>query len=73
MLNGQLKSGNNVQISTENQFVTNYGIYQRPTDTGTLIDYLKSFNRRYGKHSKEIVAVLVMDRIRTTSICLLMI
>ncbi len=56
MLNGQLKPGYNIQISTENQFITNYGIYQRPTDTGTLIDYLKSFNRRYGRQSKEIVA-----------------
>ena len=56
MLNGQLKPGYNVQISTENQFVTNYGIYQRPTDTGTLIDYLKSFKERYGITSPEIVA-----------------
>ena len=56
MLNGQLKPGYNVQISTENQFITNYGIYQRPTDTGTLIDYLKSFKERYGITSKEIVA-----------------
>ncbi len=45
-----------MQISTENQFITNYGIYQRPTDTGTLIDYLESFNHRYGRKSKEIVA-----------------
>lgn len=56
MLNGQLKPGYNVQISTENQFITNYGIYQRPTDTGTLIDYLKSFKQRYGIKSKDIVA-----------------
>ena len=56
MLNGQLKPGYNVQISTENQFITNYGIYQRPTDTGTLIDYLKSFYQRYGITSTEIVA-----------------
>ena len=56
MLNGQLKPGYNVQISTENQFITNYGIYQRPTDTGTLIDYLNSFTERYGVTSTEIVA-----------------
>ena len=56
MLNGQLKPGYNVQISTENQFITNYGIYQRPTDTGTLIDYLKSFKERYRITSTEIVA-----------------
>lgn len=56
MLNGQLKPGYNVQISTENQFITNFGIYQRPADTGTMIDYLNSFKMRYGIQSEEIVA-----------------
>ena len=56
MLNGQLKPGYNVQISTENQFITNFGIYQRPTDTLTMISYLESFKARYGMQSDEIVA-----------------
>ena len=56
MLNGQLKPGYNVQISTENQFITNFGIYQRPTDTLTMISYLESFRTRYGMQSEEIVA-----------------
>ena len=56
MLNGQLKAGYNVQISTENQFITNYGIYQRPADTLTLIPYLETFKSRYGKQSSIIVA-----------------
>lgn len=56
MLNGQLKPGYNVQISTENQFITNFGIYQRPTDTLTMIGYLESFKTRYGMQSEEIVA-----------------
>jgi transposase len=56
MLNGQLKPGYNVQISTENQFITNFGIYQRPTDTLTMISYLESFKARYGMQSEEIVA-----------------
>ena len=56
MLNGQLKPGYNVQISTENQFITNFGIYQRPTDTLTMISYLESFKVRYGMQSEEIVA-----------------
>lgn len=56
MLNGQLKPGYNVQISTENQFITNYDIFQRPTDTLTLIPYLQSFMSRYGRSSSEIVA-----------------
>lgn len=57
MNNGQTKPGYNVQISTENQFITNYGIYWRPTDTATLIPYLDSFAKRYGRQSTEIVAV----------------
>ena len=56
MGNGQLKPGYNVQISTENQYITNYGIYQKPGDTTTLIDYLESFNRKYHRQSNEIVA-----------------
>ena len=56
MLNGQLKPGYNVQISTENQFITNFGIYQRPADTLTMISYLESFRLRYGIQSDEIVA-----------------
>lgn len=56
MLNGQLKPGYNIQISTENQFITNFGIYQRPTDTLTMISYLESFKTRYGLQSQEIVA-----------------
>lgn len=56
MLNGQLKPGYNVQMSTENQFITNFGIYQRPADTLTMISYLESFRSRYGVQSSEIVA-----------------
>lgn len=56
MKNGQLKAGYNVQISTENQFITSYGIYQNPTDTRTLINYLEKFKDQYGKQSTEIVA-----------------
>ena len=56
MGNGQLKPGYNVQISTENQYITNYGIYQKPGDTTTLIDYLASFERKYHRQSKEVVA-----------------
>lgn len=56
MMNGQTKPGYNVQLSTENQFVTNYGIYQRPTDQGTLIAHLGSFARKYGRQSGTVVA-----------------
>ncbi|GET30200.1 IS1182 family transposase [Prolixibacter sp. SD074] len=56
MKNGQLKPAYNVQISTENQFITHYGIYQNPGDTRTFIDYLTGFRSRYNKQSKEVVA-----------------
>ena len=56
MRNGQTKPGYNVQIATENQYITNYGIYWRPTDWGTMIPFLESFRERYGRHSEEIVA-----------------
>ncbi|MHB9057188.1 MAG: IS1182 family transposase [Paludibacteraceae bacterium] len=56
MGNGQLKPAYNVQISTENQFITNFGIYQNPGDTSTMIDYLDSFEQKYDRQSKEISA-----------------
>lgn len=40
MGNGQLKPGYNLQIGTENQFVTNYALYPNPTDTLTLPSFL---------------------------------
>lgn len=39
MKNGQLKPAYNIQIATENQFITNLGIYRRAGDTGTLISF----------------------------------
>jgi transposase len=41
MRNGQLKAAYNVQIGTENQFILNYDIHQKPTDTTTLIPHLE--------------------------------
>ena len=56
MNNGQTKPGYNIQIATENQFITNYSIFWRPTDQGTLIPFLESFRDRYGRQSDEICA-----------------
>lgn len=41
MLNGQLKPAYNVQLATSNQFITGFGLFQRPSDTRTLIPFLK--------------------------------
>lgn len=56
MGNGQLKPAYNIQISTENQFITNFGSYQNPGDTSTLIPYLDSFKEKYDRQSSEVVA-----------------
>ena len=56
MNNGQTKPGYNIQISTENQYITNYGIFWRPTDQATLIPYLESFETRFGQQSDKVVA-----------------
>ncbi len=56
MGNGQLKPAYNVQIATENQFITNFGIYRRPGDTATLIPFLEDFKSKYGFISDKIVA-----------------
>ncbi len=40
MLNGQLKPAYNVQISTNNQFIADYSIHQKTTDTNTLIMHM---------------------------------
>ena len=56
MNNGQTKPGYNLQISTENQFIINYGLYDNRTDTLTMIPFLNSFYERYGHFSKEISA-----------------
>lgn len=44
MRNGQLKPGYNLQIATQHQFTLYYDLYQRPTDTRTLVPFLKTFD-----------------------------
>ena len=56
MKNGQLKPAYNVQIATEEQFITNLGIYQRAGDTATLPSFLADFENTYNKQSKVVVA-----------------
>ena len=49
MLNGQLKPGYNVQISTSNQFIVNYTIHPNPTDTTTLPAHIAQHEASFGK------------------------
>ena len=48
MNNGQTKPGYNLQISAENQFITDFALFPNPTDTLTLIPFFSSFLDRYG-------------------------
>lgn len=56
MNNGQTKPGYNLQIATENQFITDFALFPNPTDTLTLIPLLDSFYNRYDRLSKTAVA-----------------
>ena len=48
MNNGQTKPGYNLQLSAENQFITDFALFPNPTDTLTLIPFFNSFLDRYG-------------------------
>ncbi|MBR8730548.1 IS1182 family transposase ISBthe2 [Porphyromonas levii] len=56
MNNGQTKPGYNLQIATENQIITNFGLYPNPNDTLTLIPFLESFHDRYERQASTVVA-----------------
>lgn len=56
MCNGQTKPGYNLQISSENQFITDFALFPNPTDTLTFIPFLGSFPGRYGRFTKRVVA-----------------
>ena len=56
MNNGQTKPGYNLQIGTENQFITDFGFFPNPTDTLTMIPFLSSFSMRYNRQLKEVCA-----------------
>lgn len=56
MKNGQLKPAYNIQISTDNQIITNFSMHQRPGDTATLKPHLDQFKDMYNKQSGTVVA-----------------
>lgn len=53
--NGQLKPCYNAQITTNNQIITSFGIYQTPGDTGTFEPQMEKFKELYGKNPKVAV------------------
>lgn len=56
MQNGQLKAGYNVQISSNNQYVVNYSIHQKPGDTTTLPSHIEKHQQIYGEVPEVVVA-----------------
>ena len=56
MNNGQTKPGYNLQISAENQFITDFALFPNPTDTLTMIPFFNSFLKRYGHLPQTAVA-----------------
>lgn len=56
MRNGQTKPGYNLQIATENQFITDFSLFPNPTDILTLIPFLQSFSQRYHRVAHTVVA-----------------
>ena len=56
MRNGHLKPAYNWQISTNNQCIVNYDIFQNPTDTLTLPIHTQSYQQLYGDYPDTLVA-----------------
>jgi transposase len=56
MKNGQLKAGYNVQITSNNQIITNYDTFANPTDTLTLPAHLESYKELYGHAPQTVTA-----------------
>jgi hypothetical protein len=47
MQNGQLKPAYNVQIATENQFITHYDFFSNPTDYLTFKPFVNGYYAKY--------------------------
>jgi transposase len=56
MQNGQLKPAYNLQIGTENQFITHFDFYPNPTDTLTMVPIFEGWKERYTTYPKTAVA-----------------
>lgn len=56
MNNGQTKPGYNLQIATESQYITNFGLFSNPGDTLTLAPLLNLNMARFGRLPKVLCA-----------------
>lgn len=55
MLNGQLKPGYNIQLSTNDQFILCYSVHQQSNDYNTLPIHLNRFEKMYGIVPDDVV------------------
>lgn len=56
MRNGQLKPGYNVQMGTENQFITGYSVHQKSTDTTLFAPHLATLENEFGFVPEKLIA-----------------
>lgn len=56
MMNGQLKPAYNLQHGVDSEYITWIDISARPTDTGTMIPFLKDMKKHLSFQYQEIVA-----------------
>ena len=56
MGNGELKPAYNFQLSTENNFITNYSLHQSAGDTATFKEHLNFYKKKYGRYPDASIA-----------------
>ena len=56
MKNGQLKPAYNIQLGVEAEYIVGVGIYQKATDTPTLIPFLQKLEKMYRVKFKNVIA-----------------
>ena len=56
MMNGQLKPAYNVQVATHSEYIVGVGMYANPTDTKTLIPFVKDLERLHKRKFGCLVA-----------------
>ena len=61
MQNGQLKPAYNLQIGTENQFISHFDFFSNPTDFLTFKPFVNSFKERFQKKFAKVLKKVVAD------------
>ncbi|OJV35084.1 MAG: hypothetical protein BGO29_09700 [Bacteroidales bacterium 36-12] len=61
MQNGQLKPAYNLQIGTENQFISHFSFFPNPTDFLTFKPFVNGFRERFEKNFEKVLKKAVAD------------